>query len=139
MIEFYMKQSKKLLMRSLQYLLIVASTVSFSQLIYSNPTLSAAENLDRYWSVLTGNQQIPPVNTHGVGYVGLKFPDEMTWLAYTVTAENIRNVTGIYVYVGDRNQIGTIVLDLLKAEREHKSLDPKIVNMTSIKSCQNLN
>jgi hypothetical protein len=94
-------------------------------------TVYAVVNLDRYWSVLTGDQQIPPVNTNSIGYIGLKFPDDLTRLVYTVNAENIGNVTGIYIYKGDKNQNGTIVLDLLKAEREHKSDDPKIVNVTS--------
>jgi hypothetical protein len=34
------------------------------------------------------------------------------------------------VILGDKNQNGTVVLDLLKAEREHKSDDAKIVHIT---------
>jgi CHRD domain-containing protein len=101
------------------------------QIINSNPMTYAVVNQDRYWSVLSGAQQLPPVNTSAIGYAGFKFPDDMTWLIYTVNAENIGNVTGIYLYQNDKNQSGTIVLDLLKAEREHHSDDAKIVNTTS--------
>jgi hypothetical protein len=55
----------------------------------------------------------------------------MTWLLFTVNAENIGNVTGVYLYQNDTNQSGTKVLDLLKAERKHPTDDAKIVNITS--------
>ena len=118
-------------MFNLPRLLICASIVISSQLIYSNPMVNAANQIDRYWSGLTGDRQIPPVNTDARGYVGLKFDDDLGVFVFTVNAENIGNVTGIYVYKGDKNQNGSVVLDLLKAEKEHKINDIKILNVTS--------
>ena len=112
-------------------LLIIASIVISSQLIYSNPVVNAANQIDRYWSGLTGDRQIPPVNTDARGYVGLKFQDDLIRFVFTVNAENIGNVTSIYLYKGDKNQNGTVVLDLLKAEEELTIDDVKIVNVTS--------
>jgi len=112
-------------------LLIFASIIISSQLIYSNPVVNAANQIDRYWSGLTGDRQIPPVNTDARGYVGLKFQDDLTRFVFTVNAENIGNVTSIYLYKGDKNQNGTVVLDLLKAEEELPIDDVKIVNVTS--------
>ena len=37
--------------------------------------MNAPENLDRFWSVLTGDQQLPPVTTDALGYVGLKLKE----------------------------------------------------------------
>jgi hypothetical protein len=59
-------------MRSLPYLLFIASLGLSVQLLNYNPTVNAAENLDRFWSILTGDQQTPPVTTDAIGYVGLK-------------------------------------------------------------------
>jgi len=118
-------------MFSLPRLLIFASIIISSQLIYSNPVVNAANQIDRYWSGLTGDRQIPPVNTDARGYVGLKFQDDLTRFVFTVNAENIGNVTSIYLYKGDKNQNGTVVLDLLKAEEELPIDDVKIVNVTS--------
>lgn len=112
-------------------LLIIAWIVISSQLIYSNPVVNAANQIDRYWSGLTGDRQIPPVNTDARGYVGLKFQDDLTKFVFTVNAENFGNVTSIYLYKGDKNQNGTVVLDLLKAEEELPIDDVKIVNVTS--------
>ena len=110
--------------------LVVASVIWLFQLFSINPMLYA-EDLDRYWTVLLGEKSLPPSDTDAIGYVGLKFQDDLTRLVYTVNAENIGNVTGIYIYKGDKNQNGSIVLDLLKAEKEHGSDDPKVVNVTS--------
>jgi len=54
-------------MRSLSCILLVVSVVLLSQLINSNPPVNAAENLDRFWSILTGDQQLPPVTTVALG------------------------------------------------------------------------
>jgi hypothetical protein len=77
------------------WLLIIASIVISSQLMYSNPMVNAVNQIDRYWSGLTGDRQIPPVNTDARGYVGLKFDDDLGVFVFTVNAENIGNVTGI--------------------------------------------
>jgi hypothetical protein len=57
------------------------------------------------------------VNSDARGYVGLKFQDDLTRFVFTVNAENIGKVTGIYIYKRDKNQNGTEVLDLLKAKK----------------------
>lgn len=115
-------------MLNLAYLLIVASFVPLSQLSYSNPMVYA-ESLDRYWTVLTGDQQKPPVTTDARGYVGLKFQDDDTRLVYIVNVDNIGNVTGVYIYLGDKNQDGVVLLDLMNGTRELKKDVPKIVNI----------
>lgn len=95
------------------------------------PTANAIVNQDRYWSVLTGDQMTPPAKTDAVGYIGLKYPDDMSKVVYTVNAKNIGNITGIYFYLEDKNQNDTMILDLLKAESKRKSNDVKVVNRTS--------
>jgi CHRD domain-containing protein len=116
---------------TLSCLIIIAMTALLAQLSYSNSIVNAANQIDRYWSGLTGDRQIPPVNTDARGYLGLKFDDDLGVFVFTVNAENIGNVTGIYIYQGDKNQNGSAVLDLLKAEKERKINDIKILNVTS--------
>ena len=80
---------------NLMYLLIIISVVSLSLLLYSIPTVNAVDQLDRYWIVLDGDKQIPPVETDAVGFVGLKFQDDTTRLVYNINLDNIHNVTGV--------------------------------------------
>ena len=124
-----MKASEKNLMGSSPYLLIIASVMLSVHLLNSNSILYGAENLDRFWSILTGNQQTPPVTTDAIGYVGLKFQDDRTRLMYSVHAEHIGKVTAVYLYQKGEAQNGTIVLDLLHSPRELKSID-KVVDKT---------
>jgi hypothetical protein len=124
-----MKASENFLMSVLLYLLIIAFVVLSVQLLTSNQMTYAAENLDRFWSILTGDQQTPSVTTDAIGYVGLKFQDDRTRLLYIVNAEHIGKVTDVYLYHIDNTQNGTIVLDLLHSPRELKSID-KVVDKT---------
>ena len=125
----YMKASEKILMGSPPYLLIIASVVLSVYPLNSNSISYGAENLDRFWSILTGDQQTPPVTTGAIGYVGLKFQDDRTRLMYSVHAEHIGKVTAVYLYKIDKDQNGAIVLDLLHSSRELKSID-KVVDKT---------
>jgi hypothetical protein len=101
---------------NLMYLSI--SVVSLSLLVYFTPNVAAVDQLDRYWIVLDGDQQIPPVETDAVGFVGLKFQDDATRLVYNINLDNIHNVTGVYLYHKNKNQNGSAVLDLLKETQE---------------------
>jgi len=115
--------------RNLICLLTVASIALVSELIYANPVVFA-ENVDRYWTVLDGDQQILPNNTNARGFVGLKFQEDMSRLVYNVNVDNIDNITGVYLYHGNENQNGTMVLDLLEEAKEVKSDDVNIMSVT---------
>jgi hypothetical protein len=115
-------------MRNLPRLFFAVSVVAVIQLIYSVSIVYAGENLDRYWSVLTGEQQLPPNDTNALGYVGLKFQDDRTRLVHIVNAEHIGKVTAVNLYQTDKEQNGTLVLDLLHSPRElMKGVDKVIV------------
>ena len=105
-------------MRNLICILIVASLGSLFELMYSNLTVYA-ENVDRYWSVLTGDKQVPPNST-----------EDMKKLVFNVNVENIENITGVYIYHGDKNQNGTVVLDLMEEAKELGNDDENIVHVT---------
>ena len=115
---------------NLMYLLIIISVVSLSLLLYSIPTVNAVDQLDRYWIVLDGDQQIPLVETDAVGFVGLKFQDDTTRLVYNINLDNIHNVTGVSLYHKNKDQNGTLVLDLLKEAGESNREFAKVSEIT---------
>lgn len=119
--------------RSAELLLNLFAFVLFISLINLFPlylNAFAAENLDRYWSVLTGDQKIPPINTRTVGLIALKFQDDVSRLVYIVNIENIKNVTGVNLYHGNNDQNGTIVLNLLNGTRELRKNVDKLLNVS---------
>jgi hypothetical protein len=70
--------------KRLLYLPTVASILSLFLLTYYTPMENALGQLNRYWVALKGDQQIPPVNTDAIGFVGFKFSDDYTQLIYNV-------------------------------------------------------
>jgi CHRD domain-containing protein len=107
-------------MRSILFLLIVICILIFSGLIYSNTTVKALQ-VDRYWSVLEGNQLTPPTITYAHGFIGLKFREDFKQLVYNVNVNNIDNITGIYVYSrGDNTKNASMLLNLLEEAKEVK-------------------
>jgi len=107
-------------MKSILFLLIVICILIFSGLIYSNTTVKGLQ-VDRYWSVLEGNQLTPPTITYAHGFIGLKFREDFNQLVYNVNVNNIDNITGIYVYSrGDNTKNASMLLNLLEEAKEVK-------------------
>jgi hypothetical protein len=98
--------------------LIVAASVFSVLLSYSAVLENAYGQLDRYWMILSGDQQTPGVNTDAIGFVSLKFTDDSTRLVYNVNLDNIHNVTGAYLYYSTPNGNDARVLNLLHEARE---------------------
>lgn len=94
-----------------------------SGFIYYNATASAVQ-VDRYWSVLEGDQIMPPTNTDAHGFIGLKFREDFKRLVFNVNVNNIDNITGIFLYSrGDNTKNASLILDLLEEAKEVKAKD----------------
>ena len=95
-------------------------TLMLFGLIYSNTTVNSLQ-VDRYWSVLEGDQLIPPTITFAHGFIGLKFREDFKQLVYNVNVNNIDNITSMYIYSrGDNTKNATMLLDLLEEAKEVK-------------------
>jgi len=102
------------------FLFIVMCTLMLFGLIYSNTTVNSLQ-VDRYWSVLEGDQLIPPTITFAHGFIGLKFREDFKQLVYNVNVNNIDNITSMYIYSrGDNTKNATMLLDLLEEAKEVK-------------------
>jgi hypothetical protein len=102
------------------FLFIIMCTLVLSGLIYSNTRVNALQ-VDRFWSVLEGDQLMPPTTTYAHGFIGLKFREDFKQLVYNVNVNNIDNITSMYIYSrGDNTKNGTMLLDLLEEAKEVK-------------------
>jgi hypothetical protein len=102
------------------FLFIIMCTLVLSGLIYSNTSVNALQ-VDRFWSVLEGDQLMPPITTYAHGFIGLKFREDFKQLVYNVNVNNIDNITSMYIYSrGDDTKNGTMLLDLLEEAKEVK-------------------
>jgi len=122
-------------MKNLPFLLCVSSFLMLFGLVYSNTTVYA-ENVDRFWGVLDGSREVPPNNTFGHGFVGLKFTEDSSKLVYNVNVNDIDNITGVYLYsAGNKTQNVSMILDLLEEGKELKVKGDDI-NMTNVNPYQ---
>lgn len=93
--------------------------------------MTYAENVDRFWAVLTGNNQIIPNSSDAVGFVGLKFTEDYSKLVFNINVDNIRYVTGIYLYDHNKDQNRTEILDLMEEAKEQGNDDENIIQIGS--------
>lgn len=93
--------------------------------------MTYAENVDRFWAVLTGHNQIIPNPSDAVGFVGLKFTEDYSKLVFNINVDNIDYVTGIYLYDYNKDQNRTVILDLMEEAKEQGNDDENIVQIGS--------
>lgn len=113
------------------WIVIFTATILLLPQVLFSSTASAENQIDRYWSVLTGDQQLLPVNTTARGYVGLKFQDDLAKLVYIINAENIGKVTGVYLYRLYKDGNASVILDLLHPPNERKKDVGKVFDRTA--------
>ena len=102
------------------FLFIAMCSLMLFGLIYSNSAVNALQ-VDRYWSVLEGDQLKLPTTTYAHGFIGLKFREDFKQLVYNANVNNINNITGMYIYSrGDNTKNATMLLDLLEEAKEVK-------------------
>lgn len=92
--------------------IIIISVVIYVITMYYRIQISFAET-ERYWSVLTGEMMVPPVNTEAHGILTLKFDDQFEKLVYYIGVFNIGHVTKANMYYDSTGQNGEVILDLL--------------------------
>ena len=67
---------------NLVFVLCVISILMFCGFTYDKPV--RAENVDRFWCVLDGNQKMPPNKTSAHGFIGLKFTEDSSKLVFNI-------------------------------------------------------
>jgi CHRD domain len=118
-------------MKSVLLLLCASFVLMLSGIIPFYNSVNA-ELVDRFRCMLDGDKQVPPNNTHGHGFVGLKFTKDARQLVYNVNVNNVDNITAINLYsYGNNTQNASMLLDLLKEAKELKVKGDDI-NITNI-------
>jgi hypothetical protein len=106
-------------------------TIHFLSQVLFISNVRADNQIDRHWSVLTGDQESPPVNTTARGYIGLKFQDDLAKLVYIINAENIGKVRGVYLYRLYNDGYTSVIVDLLHPPNERKDNVGKVFDRTA--------
>lgn len=65
-----------------------------------------------FFARLTGEREIPSVNTEAYGVTELIFSKNLTKLHYRIILKNIKKITSCQIHLGKKDQIGPVVLSL---------------------------
>lgn len=69
-----------------------------------------------YNATLTGNQQVPPVKTNGIGNASFELFDNNKTLHYQINVLDVPKITGIHIYQGKSGENGDVLVDLYNSK-----------------------
>jgi hypothetical protein len=98
--------------------ILLAGLVSLATIGFSNIAFAGTQ---MYKAQLSGDQEVPPVQTNASGNATLQIPlsaisSPQATVKYTVNVTDIENVTGAHIHMGKMGENGDIVVTLCKAE-----------------------
>jgi ribosomal protein L12E/L44/L45/RPP1/RPP2 len=73
-----------------------------------------SEQVQAFTAELSGNQELPPVNTIGTGLLNLTGNNQS--LAYSLALSNMTNTTSAHINMGAANENGKVIVTLYRSE-----------------------
>lgn len=73
----------------------------------------------KFTAIMSGRNEIPPVDTTATGYTSFRTAANNTVIKYKVNVTGISNVTGAYINFGKAGANGDIIVDLLKDSKKN--------------------
>ena len=78
---------------------------------------SAFATTEAFVATLSGDKEVPPVETQATGTAGFTQP-HLSNMSYGVRVNNIEGVTAAHIHQGQEGQNGPIIVTLFKADNE---------------------
>jgi hypothetical protein len=91
--------------------LVLAST----SIMTNTPKVSATTDI--FTATLSGDKEVPPVNTTAKGTVGFSQP-HLNNMSFGIQVFGIDKVTGAHIHLGKEGQNGPVIVTLFKAQNE---------------------
>lgn len=73
----------------------------------------------KFTAIMSGNNEVPPVDTSATGYTSFRTAANNTVIKYKVNVTGISNVTGAHIDFGKAGANGDIIVDLLKDSKKN--------------------
>jgi hypothetical protein len=73
-----------------------------------------------YDSTLSGDKQVPPVETDVIGQISITVPRSESEIEYKINIIGASNITSAYMHMGKHGENGETVADLLKDSKKNK-------------------
>lgn len=96
-----------------------------------NPNNNSNININ-YNATLTGNQQVPPVKTNGIGTASFELLDDNKTLHYQINVLDVPEITGIHIHQGKAGENGDVIVNLYNPKENIFQNENKIENETKL-------
>jgi hypothetical protein len=96
-----------------------------------NPNNNSNININ-YNATLTGNQQVPPVKTNGIGTASFELLDDNKTLHYQINVLDVPKITGIHIHEGKAGENGDVIVNLYNPKENIFQNENKIENETKL-------
>jgi hypothetical protein len=96
-----------------------------------NPNNNSNININ-YNATLTGNQQVPPVKTNGIGTASFELLDDNKTLHYQINVLDVPKITGIHIHQGKAGENGDVIVNLYNPKENIFQNENKIENETKL-------
>lgn len=99
-----------------------------------NPNNNSNININ-YNATLTGNQQVPPIKTNGIGTASFELLDDNKTLHYQINVLDVPKITGIHIHQGKLGENGDVIVNLYNPkENIFKNENKNETKMSQIES-----
>lgn len=96
-----------------------------------NPNNNSNININ-YNATLTGNQQVPPVKTNGIGTASFELLDDNKTFNYQINVLDVPKITGIHIHQGKAGENGDVIVNLYNPKENIFQNENKIENETKL-------
>ena len=105
--------------RQKSYTIVILAAISSTLLLGTISTISTNVFAAKFSATLSGNNEVPPVDTKATGAATYRTAANETVIKYKVNITGFSDATGAHIHMGKSGANGDVVVDLLKDSKKN--------------------
>ena len=105
--------------RQNSYTIVILAAISSTLLLGTISTISTNVFAAKFSATLSGNNEVPPVDTQATGKVTYRTASNETVIKYKVNITGFSDATGAHIHMGKAGANGDVIVDLLKDSKKN--------------------
>lgn len=105
--------------RQKSYTIVILAAISSTLLLGTISTISTNVFAAKFSATLSGNNEVPPVDTKATGAATYRTAANETVIKYKVNITGFSDATGAHIHMGKAGANGDVIVDLLKDSKKN--------------------
>ena len=105
--------------RQKSYTIVILAAISSTLLLGTISTVSTNVFAAKFSATLSGNNEVPPVDTKATGAATYRTAANETVIKYKVNITGFSDATGAHIHMGKAGANGDVIVDLLKDSKKN--------------------